>query len=63
MLQLHFDVITVKPGTTPEYKGTNVHVKIDDTDCEVQLRGAFEHSFYQIQHKFGYKVKGAPILY
>jgi hypothetical protein len=48
----------VKPGQTPDYKGYNLHVKIDNTDCEVQLRGAFEHSFYQIQHKFGYKVKG-----
>jgi ppGpp synthetase/RelA/SpoT-type nucleotidyltranferase len=59
LLHLHFDVIAVKPGATPEYRGTNVHVRIENTDCEVQLRGAFEHAFYQIQHKFGYKVKGA----
>jgi hypothetical protein len=58
VLELHFNVISVKPGQTAEYKGYNLHVKIENTDCEVQLRGAFEHSFYQIQHKFGYKVKG-----
>ncbi len=58
LLHLHFDVVSVKHGETPEYRGVNVHVRIENTDCEVQLRGAFEHAFYQIQHKFGYKVKG-----
>ncbi len=59
LLYLHFDVVSVKRGDPPEYNGTNVHLKIENTHCEMQLRGAFEHAFYQIQHKFGYKVKGA----
>jgi len=61
VLELHFNVISVKPGQGDLYKGTNIHLKVDNTDCEVQLRGTFEHSLYQVQHKFAYKVKGPPM--
>jgi hypothetical protein len=60
LLRLHFDVIKVKRGQG-NYTGINMHLRIDNFDCEVQLRGSFEHSFYQINHKFNYKLKGASL--
>lgn len=43
-----FHVVNVKEGKG-EYLGTNIHLKIDGVDLEVQLRGAFHHSFYQVR--------------
>lgn len=47
-----FEVLNFK-GPSDDYGGTNVHICVDGYDVEVQLRGGFNHSFYQVNHKFG----------
>jgi len=57
-----FEIVNVKRGEG-EYLGTNIHARFNGTmDLEVQLRGAYHHAFYQLNHKFVYKPKdhGSP---
>lgn len=42
--------LELKPKSS-DYVGTNIHARIDGFDMEIQLRGAFHHGFYQINHK------------
>ena len=60
-LELNFEIIELKQNLTDDYVGMNIHAIIDNIDLEIQLRGAFHHAFYQINHKFNYKPKDGPL--
>ncbi len=60
-LELNFEIIALRQNLTYDYVGINIHARIDNIDLEIQLRGAFHHAFYQINHKFNYKPKGGPL--
>lgn len=55
-----FELVELKPKSN-EYLGTNLHARIDGFDMEIQLRGAFHHSFYQINHKVGFYCPLSPL--
>ena len=61
VLELNFEIIAIRQITTDDYVCMNIHARIDNIDLEIQLRGAFHHAFYQINHKFDYKPKGGPL--
>lgn len=53
----NIEIIEIRRTGEGNYNGTNIKASFKDFKFEIQLRGAYQHAFYEIFHDFGYKAK------